>query len=541
MNLSAVTTNRQFKTVVLSMGGFSAIYFLINLLVIGGDAFIINLNSYLTIPLNLLVIYLSIQLWQQVKTAPKSHFLWSCMIAGWVLWTLAQILWIVFAALGQEVPYPSWADFFWLIGYIPMGIGLLARARSLRARLSSGQKTAFGGILAGTVILSLFFVILPIAQNNNPQAWLESALNIIYPIADLGLLMIVLYLFFAYEQGAYGFGWRLLLIGFILSQISDLIFSYASISDLYYPNAQVNWISSLGVDIPYNLSGIFWILGIYLLQILHGEHRPVELGAEPKAIPNTHLLIFTQKDGAILEVSQNFRHCFPTDGVEGKTLSEVLGLTRQEEAAITESLHTLKKLVDRPIQIRRPTGEGQEGWLCGMAILTVLGDYSGANFLLRIFTPDGLKNDKLSEAERSVLHYLSNQNICAENNQVRQLLLDYYLAQIKLLYNLAFQEGGPALTQALLDELLAVAQRRGWPLKFHPQTIVAGTEYPVELLRTALPALLEAAKQFVAEIAETNLGENQLQQFNSQIGKAVHQNIVQYGKNELALEKSANS
>ncbi len=279
---------------------------------------------------------------------------------------------------------------------------------------------------------------------------------------------------------------------------------------------------------PYNLSYVFWILGLYLLRRLLREHQPFTLDTLPRLVPNTQMLIFTKKDGTIFDASRNFYRWHGREEIRGKTLGEALGLTHQAEAAINENIHMMKKLVDRSVQITQPSGETQEGWLCGMAIITSQGEYSGANFLLRLVSPIGMLDNNLSDSEKSVARFLLNQNICAETQQIRQLLFEYYLAQIKLLYNLAFQEGGAALTQSLLDELQGVAHQRGWPLSFKTQAILEQADYPLDLMRTALPVFLETAKQYVTEITDEKLVQSQLQALKSQMGEALHQNVAQF-------------
>jgi hypothetical protein len=233
MNLPSIVLNKQFKIAALITGVLSAVYILINTFVIGGDAFVIGLNNYLAVPLALITLFFSVMLWQQLGGGTNSRFLWSNMIAGWICWTIAEILWTVFAMLSEEIPYPSWADFFWLIGYIPMGLGLFARVRSLPVKPTPGQQAVIWGFSLGTIIFTAIFVLQPIIQTNDPQQVLESILNLIYPLFDLFLFIIVLYLFFAYNQGAYGFGWRLLLIGFVLHQVSTPTLEL-------YPNYQTN-------------------------------------------------------------------------------------------------------------------------------------------------------------------------------------------------------------------------------------------------------------------------------------------------------------
>lgn len=529
MKLSNFFLDQGFKKIALFSLAISILYTLINLLGLGGEVFVKGLNDNLTIPLAILTVYLSFRLWQKVGTAPKSRFLWRHMIIGWVFWTIAEILWAIFSFNGQEIPYPSWADLFWLLGYLPMGMGLFVRARSLAVKPTNAQSIAIWGLTLGTFLFSLAFIILPALQSVTAESLVESLLNVIYPLFDLVLLVIILYLFFAYEQGAYGFGWRLLMVGFILHHFSNLIFSVASTFNLYYPEGHLNLVSTLGTDVPYNLSYVFWIVSLYLLRRLLHEHQPFLLDKLPKLVPNVQMLIFTKKDGTLFDASRNFYRWHGPAEIRGKTLAETLGLSQPEEAAIVESLRTLKKLIDRPVQITQPVGDCQEGWLCGMAIISSQGEYSGANYLLRVVCPSGVLDETLSDSEQSVARYLLQQNICVEDSQIRQFLLDYYLAHIKLLYNLAFKEGGAALSQSLLDELQALAQKHNWPVRFTTQTILKPADYSIEMLRSALPAFLETARKYVAEITDEKLVQTQLETLNIQMGEAVHANLLKFG------------
>ena len=531
MSLSSITSNQQFKIAAIVTAALSAVYVIINAFVLGGVEFVMGLNNNLTVPLAIITVVLSVMLWQQVGGGTNSRFLWSQMLAGWVCWTIAEVLWAIFALSGQEVPYPSWADLFWLAGYIPMGIGLLARVRSLPVKPTPGQQAVIWGISLGTVIFTIIFVLQPIIRHNDPQRFLESFLNIIFPLADLFLIIIVLYLFFAYEQGAYGFGWRLLLVGFFIHQVSNLLFSYASSSDLYYPNSQANWLSTLGVDVPYNLSYVFWLIGIYLLRILLSEHRTFkEFNTQPKLVPNAHLLVFTKSDGTIIDVSHNFYSFFALEDAKGKALDFVLELTVQEGLALREKIRVGKKLSDQLVQIKNRLGNSQDAWLCGVAIFTPQGEYSGANYLIRTRVEDEALDTKLSESEKSVVRHFLTHNISNENNKIKQLLLDYYLAYIKSLFNTAFHEGGAIMSQGLLDELQSTAQKYGWQIQLNPQTILDGNLYSVDVLRDALPVFLETAKRFVSRITGSALVDAQLQELQGQFGESVHKNVAQYGK-----------
>lgn len=525
---ASVTSSQQFKVTALITGLFGIAYVSINAFVVGGDAFVRGLNDNLSVPLALMTMVFAFKLWQRAGAGTNGRFLWGNMLAGWVFWAIAETLWAVFAFLGQEVPYPSWADFFWLVGYIPMGIGLFARARSLPVKLDIRQQAAVWGISLGTFLFTAIFVLRPILQNNDPQYLLENILNLAYPLVDLLQLIVVLYLFFAYVQGEYGFGWRLLLVGFVFHQVSGLTFAYASVTNLYYPDSQANWISTLAVDVPYNISYLFWLVGFYVMRLQLREYRTFELNTLPRLVPNAHILVFTKKDDVIIDVSHNFHQLFSADDVKGKTLGDVLKLSQQEEYAIREKIRVEKTLNEQLVQINSLSGASQTASICGMAIYTPDGEYTGANFLLRVFVEDDSLDKLLRESEKSMVHYFLMHNITNENNEIKLLLLDYYLAQIKSLFNIAFSEGGATMSQSLLDELHIIAQKYGWQMQFNPQTILDGTLYPVAVLRSALPVLLETAKRSVSRITEPGQVEAQLQKLHAQFGEAVIKNVKRY-------------
>ncbi|HLP81452.1 MAG TPA: hypothetical protein VK141_05615, partial [Nitrosomonas sp.] len=481
MNLPQLASNKHFKTATVFAAILIAVYTIINVFVIGGDEFIIEIGNYITVPLAILTILISIMLWKQVSGNTNSGFLWSHMIAGWACWTIAEILWAVFAYLSQDMPYPSWADFFWVLGYIPMGMGLAARVRSLPAKPTTNQLAVIWGVSIATIIFTAIFVLQPIVLNNDPTKLVESILNLLFPILDLVLLVIVLYLFFAYEQGAYGFGWRLILVGFITHQVANLLFSYASTAELYYPDGKATLLSTLGVDVPYNVSYVFWMLGIYLLSVLLKEHRAFSVIRDFKLVPNAHFLVFTKNDGTIIDISHNFYSFFTLENVKGKTLDSVLEFAQNEGHTRKENIRAGKTLNDQLVHLKSPSGASQDGLLCGLAIFTQ-GEYAGANYMIRTYVENDHSLDtKLTESEKSVIRHFVIHNISNESNEIRQLLLDYYLTYFKSLFNMAFHEGGATMSQLLLDELQHTAKLYGWQINLNPQTILDGNLYSLDV------------------------------------------------------------
>ena len=182
----------------------------------------------------------------------------------------------------------------------PWDMDSITRSREIPTKLNRSQKIVLWAISVATIFITVVFVLIPIIQSNDASNWLESILNVLYPLADLFLLIIVMRLIFVYGGGDYKFGWDMLTAGFILHSISNLIFSYASQLDIYYPDLKVNFISGMGVDAPYNISYLLWLLGIYALRLTLRRPKPLEKITQVQLVPNTSILIFLRSDDTVL-------------------------------------------------------------------------------------------------------------------------------------------------------------------------------------------------------------------------------------------------
>lgn len=323
----------------------------------------------------------------------------------------------------------------------------------------------------------------------------------------------------------------MILIGFIVHQVSNLLFSYASAADLYYPDGKATLLSTLGVDVPYNISYVFWMMGIYLLSVLLKEHSAFRVSVNFKPVSNAHFLVFTKNDGSIIDISHNFYSFFTLENVKGKNLDSVVEFAQAEGRALKENIRVGKKFNDQLVHLRNPSGFLQDGLLCGLAIFSPQGEYSGANYLIRTYTENDHSLDgKLTDSEKSVVRHFMTHNISNEANEVKQLLLDYHLTYIKSLFNMAFHEGGATMSQLLLDELQYTAQLYGWPVKINPQTILDGEAYSLDTLRSALPVFLETSKRFVTRLTGPEEVDECLNELSAQIGDVVHRNVERYSR-----------
>jgi len=530
--LPHIFSNRQFKKIAIAIAMAFLVYMIINIFLIGGDAFVFNFNSLVNPLLAIINVVSAISIWRLVGTEKHNRWLWAGLLTGWGLWALAETIWAVYSILGQDVPYPSLADLFWVVGYIPIGIGLIARIRTVPIKPNRSQNLLILGISGFITLITILFYFVPVIQSFDPQQLVQSILTLVYPLIDLFVIIIVLRLLFTYEAGDYGFGWRLLTLGFILMVASDFLFTYTSSKGLYYPDMKPTVISRL-VDVPYTTAYLLWIASVHALRILQREeHRAEPVGRIRMVRTYGHILIYTKTDDSVINVSRNFDRLFGEVNIKGKSLAEALKISEHEGQSILQRIRKERRVHDLPIQIRNLSGALQYAELSGMATIGFQGAYTGSNILLRTRVSDPSFDEPLGEESRSMASYLLDQEESDHKAEIAQFISDYYLTYIKSLLDMATHQGGMAMSQALLDRLEGIAKRYDWQMQFNHQTILDSTKYSLKLLKKALPILLESAKKFVSEIMDPAVVEARIQEINSQLGETAHRDILLYGKVE---------
>ena len=517
-----------WKQIVVSF--LVAVYIAVNLFRIGGDAFVINLNNNIVNPLALGVTVLAVMISLQIGGRGQNRLLWWGLTIGWTLWTIAQFWWGIASIIGQEVPYPSWADFFWLVGYVPMYFALWERIRSLPLQTNPMQKAGiwFSILLCGGWTIA--FVIIPILQYNDPSAMLESILNILYPLADLILLIMVLRIFFTYQQGSSGRAWGWISAGFILTSLSDLIFSYATTAELYYPDGQANLLSTIGVDVPYNLGYLFWVIGLLIIRTIQtghytfaDTHMPIPL------VPNTHLLVFTKGDNTVIDVSQNYSRIYPLEIVQGKTLLEVLGISPTDTDSLLLDIKASKILKERPILVKTRFGP-QQAFVCGESVTGPQGAYSGVALLLRMTTADDSLDELLTNYHKGMVRLLVSKTGTKEKEEeeIKQLLTNYRLAYFKAYYNRVFSEGGSILADAFINDLQSVAGLHKWQIGIRADALLDTSAMSLSTTREALPLLSESAKQYVIKITDEAAANMIVQNVLSHFDESTLKNVSRF-------------
>ncbi|RPJ02647.1 MAG: hypothetical protein EHM39_01380 [Chloroflexi bacterium] len=525
----------------IALGAATVLYLAINALsAVMGAQNVDLIHSLVVPPLIVGIVVLTFILRRQMATGSANHALWTGMAIGAAFWAIAECWWMVSVIGGAELPWPSGADFYWLLAYLPMVAALWIRIRSLPRNPDRRWQTAMWALSLLIVVLVVGLIVLPIVQSYDPAYLLGSVLNILYPLCDLVLLLLTLWILSAYQEGKYGRAWVWISGGFMLIAVSDLFFAYSSTVGIYYPDGRANLMSVLLVDVPYTLGYLGWLVGLLVLRDMLGKHRPLAVSDQRfDLVPDTHLFLPTKADGSVILISRNMPPVFPVDDEwEGRPLSQVLGMAEEPCSAILATLRASGTMAERSITVTTRSGP-QDARCSGIAVLNPQGEYIGASLLVRILVQgDGL-DELLTEYQSKMVRHIGNQTgvLQKEEEEIKRLLTSYHLAYMRALYNRSLSEGGALMGDALHAELLDAVERHAWQVKPHPETLLDLSALSLPATREALPHLFEVCKRFVARITDDLTANAVIQDVGSQIDAAVHKNVMRHSKQFPGVEK----
>lgn len=498
----------------------------------GDSQFLIRLNNLAVPPLAVCVTVMAGRLWQQAQRGSSSRRVWAGLALGWACWALAESWWSAAYLTGQELPYPSGADYFWLAGYGLLLAAFWLRLEALPVSLTQRQRGVLWALSLLVVGFTTYAVLVPIGAAYDSGQMMESVLNLLYPLADLALLVMVARIFFAYQQGAYGRAWVWISLGFMLIAFSDLVFAYANARDLYYPDQQANALSAFLVDFPYIGGYLLSLSGVWVLGQTQQTHRPFQADAfQFDLVPNAHVLVSTLADDTVIDLSPNGLRALALDGAwKGRPLWELGSLAEGLARALLAEVKAQTVLRERVIEVFTPAGR-QSAFCSGIAVVETPGEYSGAVFLLCLLTPAPALDEALTDYQRGMVRSLLAQTgaQARETEQVQRLCAQYYSVYLRALFNQVLAEGGGLLADEFLTALRAAGRRRGWNLPPHPTTLLDVAALPPAERQAAWPFLVAAAQAIIAQMDDRETVERVVREVETRIPAAVHQNLRQFG------------
>lgn len=176
---------------------------------------------------------------------------WIAFAVFAVVWFIAEQVWLVEELFYHEKPFPSGADFFYIIGYPAYFIFAMLYLKPFKNMITK-KLIVFASLVAVAVLIPSMYWTL---ESSTDEDQFSIILGAVYPVCDSIVLIpavIGMRLFFG---GQVNFLWALMLIGILVEVIADTGFQYFSLDDSMYTGHPV--------DILFLWSYIFFAFGIY--------------------------------------------------------------------------------------------------------------------------------------------------------------------------------------------------------------------------------------------------------------------------------------
>jgi len=192
---------------------------------------------------------------------------WLLLGAGMALWAAAECLWMYFeVGPGEEVPYPSFADVIWAVGYAPLILGLFIGYRGLGVRLPMSRRLLVGLLYALLLAVLACWLLRPMFIGPEAAGLAETFIGSFYLVGNLTLAFIATLSLIVVCDALIGRPWLSITLGMLFFAISDSAFAYAAWKGSYVVGG--NWQSGM-IDVAYLAAYLLVALGAYRQATLH--------------------------------------------------------------------------------------------------------------------------------------------------------------------------------------------------------------------------------------------------------------------------------
>jgi signal transduction histidine kinase len=205
----------------------------------------------------------------------RERIAWFMIGAGVLVWGLGEAIWVLYEYVWEtEVPYPGWADGFYVAGYPLVFFGILFLPHVKGRRLERVRLTmdATAGAVAVAAIMWVTYLSDQIYIDSE-VGFLEQFINIMYPLGDMFLLVAVMIL--ATRRSERRFDVRLLAMAssLIFALIADYIYVLQVEAETYLSGGRLDsiWL------VQYALVAV---AAVYLLKP-HAKREQADRAARP--------------------------------------------------------------------------------------------------------------------------------------------------------------------------------------------------------------------------------------------------------------------
>jgi hypothetical protein len=522
---SAFFSLETFTKVAWSSLAVMVVFIIIQLFVIGGDAFVMTLADSMPIPLAIVNAVLVFMMWRQFAPLNRGRKLWGWFVIGWTLWAIGEILYVVMGFITDEVPYPSIADIAYIIGTIILIGGLVRRVQETPNKLKGTLNLGFWLIAIVVTAIIFFFALQPTLQADAGSGFGLIILDAFYPLTDLLMMLLAIRLLFDYSRTSGSRGWVLVIIGFLFVTISDLMYSYLNSIGLYYPNDSVNLVTTVGSAIPYVLAYLLWALGVYRLQIKQEIVAINEELVQPVLVENTHIVFFVDNELNIDEVSANSSALGRNTITHKANFATLFKLKFEERDTIINTLRLKGFFADMQVQVSNARNEMVPAMLSGISVRDPQKNFIGGLLVLRMNAPLNNLDNLLTEYQASIAKQVKIKSGSREAEEVNGFLLAYYTPIFNRIREMVFQYGGAQQGVNFTEFVNQQAVQSGWKLKMTPTALeTTGINNPAGLYHD-LTELLSTSRSHLERMTDRETVNRDLEEINAKFTDEVRNNL----------------
>lgn len=476
--------------------------------------------------------------WSATSKQDKVKPVWGLFATGLGLWALAETIWAYYELVaGIEVPYPSWADLFWLIGYWPIGLAIRTEYRRFQSAGGVRQRIVLNLVILLFALIIARVVIWPILASFDPERILESIINLAYPVLDLSLLALTVSIIIALQQGRFGFTWKLIGMGLIATAMADLLFSYASWNEIYDPAGQLNAIT-LFTDTLFVFSYLAMGLGAYSYRLISEKIITADIQLMKQPSTKTNILLFVDKEGKIITLSDNFLNLTGENVREWylkMPLDQALQTNRDAIAQILAKTSQQGSTSSEPIKVKDIHGTIKDAWLTAYAVRDNNGNFiSTAVILKTILSPRDGPERPMTEEQHNLLENFLNKTGDYQSEE-NQTIKRYFLDQLQLLYSLIQQFSGALIADRLFEHLSGISDAKRWQFTFGKLQIGIPEEYEGVTLADRLSTLLNAARDYAGEATNLKMIEQEMRLLDRNLSPESLKHIDKHNLRSVAM------
>jgi diguanylate cyclase (GGDEF)-like protein len=180
------------------------------------------------------------------KQSRELGILWGMVWAAIITYAMGDITWALLELVLKEPPFPSIADFFYLMYYpiLLIGVALLPAESSTRIQRINRMLDS-GIVMIASLLVFYNLLLVPIMLANASYPAIERAILVAYPVGDIALFMALIMIINNRARGVDPMAMVLMAGSFLITIITDGIYSYQTLQGTYVSGGllDVGWVA----------------------------------------------------------------------------------------------------------------------------------------------------------------------------------------------------------------------------------------------------------------------------------------------------------